>query len=1212
MQIGANSSLTTAGDLDVNGTFTVTNGGGETLNISDDTIYMASTVNLTDLDTFTSTNSTMVFDGTTTLTSAGRAFNNVRIGPGSSLTTADNMDMNGSFTVTDGAGETFNITDDTVNIAGNMTLTNLDTFTSANSTVIFDGTTALTSNARTFNNVRIGGSGSLSTADTMEINGTFTVTNGGGETLNITDDTIYMASTVDLTNLDTLTSANSTVIFDGTTTLTSNGRSFNNVQIAGGASLATTGNMDMNGSLTVTDGSGETFDITDDTLNIGGNMTLTNLDTFTSANSTVIFDGTTILTSNARSFNHVQIAGGSSLTTADNMDINGALTVTNGAGETFNITDDTLNIGGDMTLTNLDTFTSANSTVIFDGTTTLTSNGRSFNNVQISGGASLVTTGNMDINGSFTVTDGAGETFNITDDTVNVGGAMDLTNLDTLTSSNSTVIFDGTTTLTSAGRSFYNLQIGAGGSLTAVGNMDINGSFAVTNGAGESWDISYASVNVAGQFDLGNLDTFTVTGSTVVFDGTAAQSVSSNSLTYSTLTVTNNTGTVTFDEAWTAENFIAQTSDTTLRFQQSTTFTVTNTLTLKGTSGHLLDIDSVNGSTQFTFAVTGGDQLVYYVDVARSNAANNDIRAVSSNNGGGNDDGGTTPFWIFLTGAADYFLPDVAAPGMNVVVNLVGSGYSTGSVVTTSSSDIVVGPTVVTNDSGVVVGTNGTVITVPLFISSAAAPGNVTITVDGADFPQSFQIANVTSGHGDFTGDSGTITLGNNVADHGDRVPLGAILLDELVIPSGLTVNVDVTDADPATDGNQGYMPVYIIVDGNVTIGGELQVNGSAGSNRGSAEAGGAGGAGGPGGGGGGGGGGDDGVNGAGGKGFTGGGGGSCDSNDAACAAASGGDGSGTDGFNGSSGLGGSGGLAVDVSLTGGVGGTADTTDGAGGGGGTGDIFGSSGGGGADPATNGTGGSGGGAGAFDGAGGGGGFGTAGSNGAGSTGGSTSGVAHLVPFVGGSGGGGGGATNDSAGSGGGGAGGSVIIYATGTITVTGTLSADGGAGGAGGSGGGGGSGGAIVLQSDSITTSSGTFSATGGAGGATGGGAGGDGRVRVDGVPSGSTVISGTFAGAETKFIGPAITSVTSTNVVGTATASADIDVVVTNSTGTAATIFSGTAEADGDFSVSVMYYAGTNYVTVIQETGGGTIRVTGSAAVAVYQASRRRVLIIDG
>jgi hypothetical protein len=127
-------------------------------------------------------------------------------------------------------------------------------------------------------------------------------------------------------------------------------------------------------------------------------------------------------------------------------------------------------------------------------------------------------------------------------------------------------------------------------------------------------------------------------------------------------------------------------------------------------------------------------------------------------------------------------------------------------------------------------------------------------------------------------------------------------------------------------------------------------------------------------------------------------------------------------------------------------------------------------------------------------GGGGSFGTAGAAGGtanatysrGGAGGSTYGNTDIYPFIGGSGGGGACASSSYLGTGGGGGGGALLIASSGTINVTGSITANGGAGGAisGGSYsgvGGAGSGGAIRLVANTIK-GEGTISATGGLGG----------------------------------------------------------------------------------------------------------------------------------
>jgi hypothetical protein len=150
-------------------------------------------------------------------------------------------------------------------------------------------------------------------------------------------------------------------------------------------------------------------------------------------------------------------------------------------------------------------------------------------------------------------------------------------------------------------------------------------------------------------------------------------------------------------------------------------------------------------------------------------------------------------------------------------------------------------------------------------------------------------------------------------------------------------------------------------------------------------------------------------------------------------------------------------------------------------------------------------------------GGGGGFSTAGTNsscrvvaGSGNdigVGGASYGSSALLPLIGGSGGGGGSGGPSFIGSGGGGGGGAILIAASGTVSVTGTLRADGGTGGhaAGsgrGGGGGGGSGGAIRIIATTIA-GNGTISAAGGGAGTADsssfpyGGAGAAGRIRLE-------------------------------------------------------------------------------------------------------------------
>ncbi|MGH7408668.1 MAG: DUF2341 domain-containing protein [Candidatus Methylomirabilales bacterium] len=570
------------------------------------------------------------------------------------------------------------------------------------------------------------------------------------------------------------------------------------------------------------------------------------------------------------------------------------------------------------------------------------------------------------------------------------------------------------------------------------------------------------------------------------------------------------------------------------------------------------------------------------------------------------------------------FTPDAVAAGMSVPVTFVGNVCQVPATFTTSSSDIVIGPSIVTDATGTVVTANGTTLSTVFFIKPDARPTTgVTVTIDGKLLTQTFDIVlptpdpNVTLGTVSLTG----------------RTKRGTKVLGGLTVTSGATLNMSTTDIDTGTAGNQAYLPFVILVKGDINIAGTLDLNGQNGAN-GGAGSGGIGGAGGPGGGGGAGGGAlQDGSAAGGGNGFSGGGGGGSKGTGTGGA---GGSGTGAAGSGASGTTGGAGGIALSAA-TGGGGGMADTSQigGAGGGGGTGNPSGTGGSGGLDDGgPGGQGGGGGGAsGGGPGGGGGGGFATAGGQGPdtidGGYGGSVNGSARLVALAGGSGGGGGGPDTGialpSRGGGGGGGGGAVLIYATGSVTVSGTITAVGGNGGnghtsgiEGSGGGGGGSGGAIFLQSGTVTAS-GTLNTAGGLAGTStataGGGAGGTGRIRIDGLATGGTV-PGTPGSS--KFIGPVIDTLVGTTVTGRAEGGSTVTLYVYYQLpdGTSAqvtgspytTSASGSSGTVGTWTINnVTFPLGTGYLAVKQSSGSTAVLGPGRATKGLHLINWREV-----
>ncbi len=560
--------------------------------------------------------------------------------------------------------------------------------------------------------------------------------------------------------------------------------------------------------------------------------------------------------------------------------------------------------------------------------------------------------------------------------------------------------------------------------------------------------------------------------------------------------------------------------------------------------------------------------------------------------------------------------PDIGAPGMELAVQILGVGLSSTYEVTTNSSDIVVGPSIFTDSTGLVVTSGARTVYTTFFIDENAENQDVEVLVNGETLNRTFRIETPTPNSGNFSGSSGTVIIGDGT--NGDRTYGGSILLDSLIVPSGVTVNIDTTDPDgDASNGNQGLLPAIVVVDGPVNISGSINISGWNGGDSIAGGTGGAGGTAGPGGGGGGAGGSETGSNlGPGGNGFSGGGGGS----NGGTGSSDGGDGSGGEGSPASGGNGGNGGGALLGSkVLGGQGGSDDTDEGSPGAGGSGYPLGTQAT--AGPGINSAGIGGAGAPGISShacGGGGGGFATSGTDGSCSTdggenepglGGSTAGLSHLVPIAGGSGASGGSPDHDGTnrqGGGGGGGGGALMLFSTENITISGTIYARGGRGGDSTvtrhASGGGGSGGTIILQSPN-TTVTGTLDVSGGQPGSVNGasdgqgGAGSEGRIRVDGLGD-ATDIPGS---ATSEYVGPSITKINSTHVTGRTAASVDVEVVIKTESGSEAR-FANVSNANGDFSINVSMFNDLNYITVIQNTSSDTISVFSSTSLGKYDA----------
>ena len=430
-----------------------------------------------------------------------------------------------------------------------------------------------------------------------------------------------------------------------------------------------------------------------------------------------------------------------------------------------------------------------------------------------------------------------------------------------------------------------------------------------------------------------------------------------------------------------------------------------------------------------------------------------------------------------------YIIPDEGAAGMCVQADIIGPADTTQTFGNDSLNPFGISiqlanlaDTSRVRVGSLVVRDYGRLIHTVFFINPGAVPGGVPIQVwNGKQRSNTDTFFIVNPDHvGVLTG--GYKTLGDGTAGHGKRSKRGTMVVDSLILNNGI-YGFSTADTDPKTPGNQGFLPVTVLVQGRFYLQNLSTLHCDGYDSTGA-----------PGGGGG-----ESNVvlltcqtpplKSNGGDGFCAG-----DGNDSINYTGTGSYANGS-ALSGTSALNGGGpAFPFESGLTGGAGGNATQ------------------------------------GVIPGGGGGGGNRTAGGNGNTGTalnGGSSIGSRDIVPLCGGGGGGAGTAIGSDcpvSGEGGGG-GGALMIYAGKGFDVEGLISANGANGGAGicingtssASGGGGGAAGSFLFSSLDTATYNGILTLTPGNSGApcgngTGGGQGGSGRIRIDGAYSGN----GTF------------------------------------------------------------------------------------------------------
>jgi len=325
--------------------------------------------------------------GTLTFNNSGTATYTLN----TSVTVTGTLNLNsGTLThssgLTMGAGSTF------VRNSGSSIASNAPTAASSYN-LTYNGTLTtgleLPSVASALNNLNV--SGNVTADKSFTVNGALALNSG---TFNGSTFTVTVAGSSIAANGGTYTSTGTTVFsIAGSTALsgsTISGIQFNDLTINSGATLVAPGG----------------------TINVAGNWD--NNGGFTHSGGTVAFNGAAqIIASNNVAFNNVTISGSSSKVLSEGLNVDNTLTISS----TLSPLGQTVSIAGSWI--NNGTFNAATSTVVFDGTTTISgSSATNFAHVSITG--TLTSPSSFNVAGNFSKTG----TFNAGTGTVNFNGTV--------------------------------------------------------------------------------------------------------------------------------------------------------------------------------------------------------------------------------------------------------------------------------------------------------------------------------------------------------------------------------------------------------------------------------------------------------------------------------------------------------------------------------------------------------------------------------------------------------------------------------------------------------------------------------------------------------------------------------------------------------------------------------------------------------------------
>ncbi|MFA5157621.1 MAG: fibronectin type III domain-containing protein [Patescibacteria group bacterium] len=157
---------------------------------------------------------------------------------------------------------------------------------------------------------------------------------------------------------------------------------------------------------------------------------------------------------------------------------------------------------------------------------------------------------------------------------------------------------------------------------TITRSVDISNSLITITNGNYGWRVEDTGLSL------------TATGSTIsfIYAGGGTLSFIGGTKTYNNILIAPGTAVLTFSGAFTFANMTMASAGTrTVKFTSGTTYTMTGSNFLNGTSGNLVTIDSSDGSTQFTLTKASGMVIADYVSVSHSNVTGGAKWFVTSN-----------------------------------------------------------------------------------------------------------------------------------------------------------------------------------------------------------------------------------------------------------------------------------------------------------------------------------------------------------------------------------------------------------------------------------------------------------------------------------------------------------------------------------------------------------------------------------------------------